>query len=210
MVAGRGNRDLFASLGATVLIEGGQTMNPSAEEILEGVSQAAAQSVVILPNNKNIILAAEQVARLADREVLVLPTRSLQAGLSALVGFEPTVSGPENVARMKESLSGLATAEVTRAVRDSRLDGLAIRKGDYLGLVDGQVVIAARDLARVVEEVADRLIDPEKEVLTVLLGDDGRAEAEASVALLRERYPDVEIEVYDGGQPHYPLLLSAE
>lgn len=210
VVAGQGNRDLFRSLGASVLIDGGQTMNPSAEEILAGVRRTAAHSVVILPNNKNIILAAEQVAHLTDRDVLVLPTRSLQAGLTALVSFDATVSGEENVARMEEAVSGLRTAEVTRAVRDSRLDGLSIREGDYLGLVDGQVVIAARDLARVVEEVADRLVDPGKEVLTVLLGDDGRAEAEACVALLQERYPDLEVEVYEGGQPHYPLLLSAE
>ena len=128
-----------------------------------------------------------------------------------MVGFDPKLSGAENVVRMEAAIAQLSTAEVTRAVRDSTVDGLQIRQGEFIGLVEEEVVAASPDLDRVLETVAERLIDGEKELVTVLVGvGEGSEGAKAAVARLRERYPDVEVEVYDGGQPLYQLLLSAE
>ena len=211
VVTGEGNRELFRSLGVSVVVEGGQSMNPSAEELLAAVERTSARSVVILPNNKNIILAAEQVSALIDRDVHVLPTRSLQAGLSALVGFDALTPAEENLRRMEEALTGLKTAEVTRAVRDSLLDGVRIREGEFLGLVDGRAVAASALLDPVVDAVTDQLIDPDKEIVTVLLGADAvREGADRCVSRIQERYPGIEVEVYEGGQSLYPLLLAAE
>lgn len=211
VVAGEGNRKLFASLGADFLVEGGQSMNPSAEELLQAVRRTTAPAVVILPNNRNIILAAEQIVGLTDKELHVVPTRSLQAGLSALVAYERGASGRENAAAMEEAQQGLSAGEVTWAVRDSCVDGFEIREGSFIGLVDERVVAAGGDFRTVVERVAERLIDGDREILTVLVGNTGLAgEAREVVESLRERYGEVDIEVHEGGQPLYPLLFSAE
>ncbi|GAB4242984.1 MAG: DAK2 domain-containing protein [Thermoleophilia bacterium] len=213
VVAGNGNKQLFGSLGATRIVEGGQSMNPSAEELLAAVEATTAPSVLILPNNKNVVLAAEQVARMTERPVRVIPTTSLQAGLAAMVLFDPEQNGEQNARSMCEALEYLRTAEITRAVRDSRFNGLDIEEGTFLGLVDGEMVVTDRQLDCVLAEVAERLIGPETEVLTVLVGDEasaGSIDLEATVEGLRERYPDLEVEVHAGGQPLYPLLLAAE
>lgn len=211
VVAGEGVKDLFASLGAGPLVQGGQSMNPSAEDFMRAISLTEAPGVVILPNNKNIIMAAEQVAGLAAKPVTVVPTRSIQAGLSAMVAFDRENSLEWNVEEMEAALSHVVTGEVTVAVRDSAVDGVDVTQGSFLGLVEGRVVASAPSLAQVALAVARELLGDGKELMTVLIGDGEVSSAAAEVATgLQEQFPDVEFEVHDGGQPLYPLLLSAE
>jgi DAK2 domain fusion protein YloV len=212
VVAGEGNRRLFRGLGARLLVEGGQSMNPSAEDLLAAVRQAATRDVIVLPNNGNIILTAEQIVGLDDKRVVrVVPARSMQAGLSALVTFDAARDGEKNAAAMEQALQNVATGGVTWAVRDSRVDGFDIRQGSFIGLVDERVVVADNDFRTVVEAVAERLVGGETEILTLLVGDTSLAdEARAVADELRDRYLEIEIEVHDGGQPLYPLLMSAE
>jgi uncharacterized protein len=212
VVVGEGNKELFRSLGAAIIVDGGQSMNPATEELLAAVRQAKAPGVIVLPNNRNIILTAEQIVALEeDHDVRVVRTRSILAGLSSLVAFDPTRPVDENAAAMQENLRAVSTGEVTWAVRDSCVDGFDIRQGSFIGLIDDRVVAAAEELDEVVEEVAERLLAEDKEVLTVLVGNTGAAEESRRVAArLRELHPEVEVEIHEGGQPLYPLLFSAE
>jgi DAK2 domain fusion protein YloV len=213
VVAGEGNRRLVESLGARGVVEGGQTMNPSTQELVDAIERCAAAEVVVLPNNPNVILAAEQAASVATRPVVVVASRSIPAGLAAMVAYDPDAGAAENAEAMARALANVRTGEVTSAVRDARADGVRIRKGDYLALLDGQVVAAVPAAEDAVREVAERLLSGGGDVLTVLRGDRDEAgslaldEALAAVALA---HPTVDIEVHDGGQPHYPVLLSAE
>jgi DAK2 domain fusion protein YloV len=211
VVAGEGNKTLFRNLGIDFIVDGGQSMNPSAEDLMRAVERAAAPSVVILPNNSNVIMTADQTAKLTEKEVLVVPTRSMQAGLTAAVAYDKRGAGADNVRAMRAALDGVITAQVTRAVRDSVVDGVQIKAQDFIGLVEDRVVIAEHELEPVVEKVVARLLDGGREVLTALLGDDPNADRITEVVdRLRARYPGVEIDVHRGGQPFYPLLLSAE
>jgi DAK2 domain fusion protein YloV len=211
VVAGEGNKALFRNLGVELIVDGGQSMNPSTEDLALAVESAKAPSVVILPNNSNVIMTADQTVKLTDREVLVVPTRSIQAGLTAAVAYDKRNPGAENARDMSAALENVVTAEVTRAVRDSSLDGVEIKAQDFIGLVGDRVVIASDDLEPVVEQVVARLLDGGREVLTVLLGNEESVHRAAEVVdHLRGRYPEVEIDVHEGGQPYYPLLLAAE
>ncbi|NLE74454.1 MAG: DAK2 domain-containing protein [Actinobacteria bacterium] len=213
VVAGEGNKELFVNLGATSLVEGGQTMNPSAEQLVQAVRRTTAPEVIILPNNKNIILAAEQIiGRVEGKAVLVLPTRSMLAGLSAMVIFDPHLSADTNAADMQEVLLGVASGEVTRAVRDSRIDDMDIREGAFIGLIDGKVMATGPALLEVAEAVAAHLVNDGSEVMTVLVGDgEDHQEADAVAASLAHRYAaSLQVDVHEGGQPLYPLLLSVE
>ncbi|MFH1834466.1 MAG: hypothetical protein ABH877_05525, partial [bacterium] len=211
VVAGEGNKVLFRNLGIGLVVDGGQSMNPSAEDLMRAIECAAAPSVVVLPNNSNIIMTAEQTARLAGREVHVVPTRSIQAGLTAAVAYDKRHPGVDNVRAMSSALDGVITAEVTRAVRDSLVDGVEIKEQDFIGLVEDKAVVASPDLEAVVKEVLVRLLDGGRETVTALLGEDEDSDrAGEIVGRLRGLHPGVEIEVHVGGQPFYPLLLSAE
>ncbi len=211
VVAGEGNKRLFQSMGAHLLVEGGQTMNPSAEELASALEAATADAVLILPNNSNVILAAEQARQMADREVHVVRTKSIQAGIMAMVAYDPESPAEINVEAMEDALDGLRTAEVTRAVRDSQLNGLQIREGQFLGLLDGELIVAEGEFEDAVTALVERLLEQPAEVLTVLLGESELGERPAAVLKgLAERYPDLEIEVHKGDQPHYPLLMAVE
>jgi DAK2 domain fusion protein YloV len=206
---GEGNRRLFESLGATRVIEGGQTMNPSTEEIVAAVDASPATEVIVLPNNSNVILTAEQAVALANKPLRVVPTRSVQAGLAAMIAYDAEQSAAENEAGMSRALDGVATGEITIASRDVTLDGIEVRKGEWLGLADGEAVASGQSFDSVAGAVAEHLLDGGREILTLLTG----AEEPQLAALLSEleaRHPEVEIEIHEGGQPHYPLLLSAE
>jgi DAK2 domain fusion protein YloV len=209
VVAGDGNRRLFESLGAASIVEGGQTMNPPAAALVAAAEATNADDVVLLPNNSNVVLTAEQAAQLAIRPVQVVPTRSLQEGLAALVAFNPERGAEENVDEMREAAAAVATAEVTTASRDADLDGLAVRKGEYLGILNGHAVAAGPGFAEVARQVADGLLAEPRDVLTLLAGD-GAPELNGLVDELSERHPELEIDLHEGGQPHYQLLLSAE
>ena len=211
VAAGEGNRRLFERLGAARVIEGGQSMNPSTADLLEAVEATgqAAEEAVLLPDNPNVVLAAGQAARLAGRPVEVVPTRSLQAGLAALVAFNPERSAEENAAEMNSALEGLATGEVTVASRDASVDGIAAREGEFLGLLDEKAVVAGPSFPEVARAVAEGLLAEPRDLLTLLTGKDAPP-LDSLLDELAESHPGLEIDVQEGGQPHYPLLLSAE
>jgi DAK2 domain fusion protein YloV len=209
VVAGEGNRRLFEDLGAALVIEGGQTMNPSTADLLEAVDSVTADEAVLLPNNKNVVMAAEQASRVAGKPVHVVPTESIPAGLAALVAFHGERSAAENAAAMQEALQGVGTGEVTVASRDSSLDGVVVREGEYLALLDGDAVAAGPSFDEVTRLLLDRLLAEPRDVLTVLTGEDAPP-LNGVLDELAERHPDLELDLHEGGQPHYPLLLSAE
>ena len=209
VVPGAGNRRLFESYGATRVIEGGQTMNPSTADILAAIEATPATEVLVLPNNSNVILSAEQAAKLAEKPVRVIPSRSVPAGLAAIVRYLPSLDAAENEASMLEALEQVATGEVTLASRDVELDGVAVRKGAWLGLADGSAVASSADFEDVACAVVDRLLGEGREVLTLLTGED-EPDLGDFLRRVQESHPGVELDVQPGGQPHYPLLLSAE
>jgi len=206
---GEGNRRLFMSLRATRVIEGGQTMNPSTEDIVAAVNATPATEVIVLPNNTNVILSAEQAVGLANKPVRVVSTRSVQAGLAAMIAYDPERTAAENESAMLSAQAGVATGEVTIASRDVTLDGIDVRKGAWLGLADGAAVASGQSFDAVAGAVAERLLGGGREILTLLTGVDEPALG-TLVSEIGARHPDVEIEIHAGGQPHYPLLLSAE
>jgi dihydroxyacetone kinase-like predicted kinase len=209
VVAGAGNRALFERSGATQIVEGGQSMNPSAAELVAAIERARAPSVFVLPNNSNVILAAEQAAALAQKDVRVVRTDSIPAGLAALVAFEGWRDAHENLAAMEEALASVATGSVTVASKDAQLNGMAIRKGNFLGLAGGEPVAQGQSFDDVARAVFDRLLAEPRAFVTLLTGAD-RPDVTKLVAALEQQHPGLELEVHEGGQPHYPLLISAE
>jgi uncharacterized protein len=209
VVAGDGNRKLFESLGATKIVEGGQTMNPSTAQLVEAVESTPAAEVVLLPNNSNVILSAEQAADLVDKPVTVVPTDSLPAGLAAMLAFDPGRPAAENAEAMNEVVGGVKTGEVTIASRDVEMNGVSVRKGAWLGLADGKAVAGGPDFDDVAAAVAERLLEEPRDVMTLLTGAD-EPELDRLLQRIQEAHPNLELDVQSGGQPHYPLLLSAE
>ena len=209
VVAGAGNVRLFRSLGASRIVEGGQSMNPSTAAILEAIDAAGAPEVVVLPNNPNVILSAEQAAEHAQKPVRVIPTRSIPAGIAAMVVYDGSRSADENAAEMEEAVAAVVTGAVTTASRDVDLNGLAVRKGAYLGLAEGEPIAGGPELEEVAETVVERLLAEPRSVLTILTGEDAPP-LNGLLDRISERHPDVEVDVQEGGQPHYHLLLSAE
>jgi DAK2 domain fusion protein YloV len=209
VVAGDGNRRLFESLGAGRVIEGGQTMNPSTQELHEAIESTSAAEAIVLPNNANVIMSAEQAARLASKPVRVIGTDSIQAGLAAMVVYDGQRSAEANVADMHEALEAVCTAAVTIASRDVEMNGLSVREGAYLGLVEGDAVAAGPSFDDVARAVVEQLLAEPRDVLTLLVGADAPELADLR-SFLEDEHPELELEVQHGGQPHYPLLLSAE
>jgi hypothetical protein len=213
VVAGAGNRKLFEGLAAHVgpisIVEGGQTMNPSTADLLRATQSLDAEEAIILPNNSNIVLAAEHAAANADRTVQVVPSTSIPAGLAAMVAFDGSRTAAENAAEMREAVASVATGEVTIASRDVQMNGIAITKGDWLGLTDGEPVAGGTDFADVAYTVVERLLSEPRELLTLLVGQDG-ADLDGVLDRIAEGHPGIEVDVQQGGQPHYHLLLAAE
>jgi uncharacterized protein len=209
VVVGEGNRQLFESLGATSFVEGGQTMNPSTADLVAAVERTGATEIVLLPNNSNVIMSARQAAELTTKPVDVVATDSIPAGLAAMVAFDPQRGAVENAGEMREILDAVSTGEITLASRDAKLNGLAVPKGSWLGLADGEAVAVGDDFATVVNDVVERLLSEPRGVLTLLRGADA-PDVDALVAEITARHPGLEVDVQNGGQPHYPLLLSAE
>jgi len=209
VVAGDGNRRLFESLGAERVIEGGQTMNPSTADLLAAVDATAADEVVLLPNNANVVLAAGQAARVAGKPVRVVPTESIPAGLAALVAFNGERSAEENETAMREAAAGVVTGEIAVASRDATANGVPVRNGEFLALLDGEALAAGAGFDEVARQLLDRLLAEPRDVLTLLRGE-GAPSLEGLLAELADAHPELELDVHEGGQPHYPLLLSAE
>jgi DAK2 domain fusion protein YloV len=213
VVAGEGNRLLFESLAEAVgpleVVEGGQTMNPSTADILRAVQSLDAEEGIILPNNSNIILAAEHAAAHADRNVEVVHADSIPAGLAAMVAFDGSRSAAENAEEMRKAAASVSTGEVTIASRDVQMNGIAIHKGDWLGLAAGEPVAGGADFDEVAYAVVEQLLNGPRELLTLLVGED-KAPLDGLLGRIATAHPAVEVDVQDGGQPHYHLLLSAE
>jgi uncharacterized protein len=213
VVAGEGNRRLFETLAEPVgtirVVAGGQTANPSTAELVAALEELDADQAVVLPNNRNVRLAAEHAAEQAGQPAKVVPTDSIPAGLAALVAYDGTKGAAENVRQMAAAAAAVATGEMTRASRDVELDGLAIRHGDWLGLADGEPVAGGADFAEVAFDVVTRLLAEPRGLLTLLTGAEPPP-LDGLVERLRSAHPELEVEVHEGGQPHYPLLLGAE
>ena len=209
--AGEGLAGVFRDLGADEIIEGGQTMNPSTEDILRAIEKTPAEIVFVLPNNKNIIMAAQAAAELASRTVVVIPSKTVPQGISALLSFDAAMEPEENEAAMTECLSGVMTMQITYAARDSDFDGFEIHAGDYLGLCDGALVGTTRDISELLNAMADKTAAEGKEFVNIFYGADIREDdAAQALSLFQSRMPDAEINLVSGGQPIYYYLISAE
>lgn len=209
---GEGINEIFTGLGVDYIIEGGQTMNPSTEDMLNAIEHVNAKTIFILPNNSNIILAANQAASLVeDKEIIVIPTKTVPQGITALINFIPDSTPEENAERMKEELANVKSGQVTYAVRDTVIDGKEIKQDDYMGIGDKEILAVGRDLEATVMELFDHLIDEDSAVVSIYYGADMSEDAaEAIGAKVEENYPDVEVEVHYGGQPIYYYVVSVE
>ena len=209
--AGAGLAGVFRDLGVDEIIEGGQTMNPSTEDILHAIEKTPAEIVFVLPNNKNIIMAAQAAAELASREVVVIPTKTVPQGISAMLSFDAAMEPSENEAAMTGCLSGVMTMQITYAARDSDFDGFDIHAGDYLGLCDGALAGTAREITTLLASLADKAAEAGKEFINIFYGADiQEPDAEAALELYRQHAPDAEVNLVSGGQPIYYYLISAE
>lgn len=211
IASGAGLAKLFKGLGATLILNGGQTMNPSTEDIVEAVKQTGAKKVIILPNNKNIFLAAQQAAKVATAKVAVVPSKTIAQGMTALLSFDSQASLSENQSRMTEELDSVKSGQITTAVRDSTIDGQEIKKGDYMAIVDGKIILtnAVRKTAAVA--MLKRMLSEDSEIVTIIYGADGNEEEANEIAAAAHQLDgDLEVEVHFGGQPVYPYLISVE
>ncbi|AIY05893.1 glycerone kinase [Planococcus sp. PAMC 21323] len=208
---GEGIAELLRSIGASYVIEGGQTMNPSTEDIVNAVKSIGAERVLILPNNKNIIMAAEQAAELLDIEAAVVPTTDVPQGMSALLAFNPVASVEDNQATMASASKHVKSGSVTFAVRDTSIDGVEIKKDDFMGISEGKIIVSDSKLEYVTEELAKKLVDSEAEIVTILYGEDTtEADAQKLGKFIESLNSDVEVEIHDGKQPLYPFILAVE
>ena len=211
VVAGPGFERVFHSIGLTAIVPGGQTMNPSTEELLAAVDAVDARQVILLPNNSNVILSARQVIGLSSKEVFVVPTESMPQGITALLGFNFEADFESNCEAMTEAAARIQTAEITTAIRTVRVGGVRVREGDFIGLVNGNLVIAGQDIEYVIRETLQRMSIEHYEIVTLYFGEGvTKQQAEDTARSIKEKYSHLEIEVVDGGQPHYAYVISAE
>lgn len=210
--AGEGIKDLFTSMGVTTVINGGQTMNPSTEDILAAVKEANAENVIILPNNKNILMAANQAAEVSeDANVCVVASKTIPQGLASLLSFDEAQTIEENQAAMTEQLLVVASGQITNAVRDTSIDGVEIKKDDYMGIIDGKILVSTADKQATTIETIGQMIDEDSEIVTLIFGEEAtEEEAEEISEAIEEQYPEVEVEVHNGQQPVYAYLISVE
>jgi hypothetical protein len=209
---GDGVNEIFRSLGVDYIIEGGQTMNPSTADILDAVDKVNADTIFVLPNNKNIILAANQAAELvAEKNLLVIPTKTIPQGITAVINFVPELSADENEQTMLEEIGKVKTGQVTYAVRDTVIDEKEIKKDDYMGIGDAGILSVGQDIAQVMEEMLAAMVDDSAELISVYYGSDvAEADAEALRETLEKKYASCDIEFQYGGQPIYYYVVSVE
>lgn len=210
--AGDGLTDIFRELGVDYLIEGGQTMNPSTEDMLNAIDKVNAKAVYILPNNKNIILAANQARDLTeDKKIIVVPTKTVPQGVTALISYVPEKSLEENTAEMEEAIARVKTGQITYAVRDTRIEENEIHEGDIMGIGDKGILAVGGNKEKVAEDTVDAMIFDDAEIISIYYGADASEEkAEELAAALEEKYPDCEVEINYGGQPIYYYIISVE
>ncbi len=211
VVAGSGFEKVFQGLGVSALVSGGQTMNPSTEELLEAVNTVTARQVIILPNNSNVILSARQVVNLTDKEIYIVPTDTLPRGIAALMVFNYESDFATNCQNMTEAANNTKTAEITTAVRSVQISGVRVREGDYIGLINGNLTVAGQDMEIVIRDILQRMYIDRYEIITLYYGEDITAQqAQETAKLIKAQYSHIEIEVINGGQPYYAYILSAE
>ncbi|QSB51397.1 DAK2 domain-containing protein [Leuconostoc falkenbergense] len=211
IAAGEGVAKLFKSLGVHTVISGGQTMNPSTADIVDAIKASGANQAVVLPNNSNIFMAAEQAVDLADVPVQVVKTRTVQQGLTAMMGYNPEAEASENANAMSDMIADVKSAQITQAVRDTTLNGVEIHNGDWMGIIDGDIQIVADTSEAAAEQSVEKMLDDDSEIVTIIFGAGTKEKAAnklaKSVSAIDE---DLEIEIHDGGQPLYPFLISVE
>lgn len=209
---GEGMNEVFRGLGVDYLIEGGQTMNPSTEDMLNAIEHVNAKTVFILPNNKNIIMAANQAVDLVeDKQIIVIPTKTIPQGITALVNYIPDHSAEENKEQMMAEIENVKTGQVTYAVRDTEIDGKTIKQNDFMGIGDKSILSVGTDLRATTLEMVDAMVDEDSAIVSIYFGSDSDEDsANELAATIEEKYPDVEVEVNDGGQPIYYYVISVE
>ena len=209
---GEGLNDIFRDLGVDHIIEGGQTMNPSTEDVLDAISKVNAETVFVFPNNKNIILAANQAAEIEEeKKVIVIPTKTIPQGISALISFDESATAEANQAGMEDAITAVKSGQVTYAVRDTSIDGKEIKTGDYMGIDDAGIQAVGQDITGVVKDLIGAMADEDSELLSIYYGSDVEEEkADALVEAVQAAYPDFEVETHAGGQPIYYYILSLE
>ncbi|NCC86711.1 MAG: DAK2 domain-containing protein [Clostridia bacterium] len=211
VAAGDGIAQLFSEIGVDVVVSGGQTMNPSTEDILKAVMATPAKTVFVLPNNKNIIMAAEQVIPLADRDVIVLQTKTIPQGISAMLSFDSDAEVTENHLTMSKAIEDVLSASVTFAARDSSVNGQQIKQGQILGMEEGKITVVDDDIVRTAYKVTRRMVKKHANVITILYGNDTTPEqADQLYKMISDKYPSLEVSIIDGGQPVYHFIISIE
>lgn len=211
IASGEGVAEIFKNLGATYVLSGGQTMNPSTQDIVDAIAKTKKDKVIILPNNKNIFLAADQAAEVCDVDAVVVPSKTIAQGMAAMLGFSKDADLEENKEAMTDELDTVISGQVTIAVRDTTIEGREIKKDDYMGIVDGNIVVTDPDRKEAAIEMVKAMLDEDSEVVTIIYGEDGnKEEAEAIETAVSELDEDLEIEIHEGNQPVYPYLISVE
>ncbi|WP_100408168.1 DAK2 domain-containing protein [Bacillus solitudinis] len=208
---GDGIEKLFKGMGAGVVIQGGQTMNPSTEDIVKAIEEVHAKKVFILPNNGNVIMAAEQAAKVVDAEAVVIPSKTVPQGLAALLAFNPSQSMNENIDAMAETMAGVKTGQITFAVRDTTIDGIEIKKDDYMGIAEKKIISSGAVMVDVAKDLLKSMLDEDSEIITILQGEDASDEqTEELSAYLEEEFADLEVDSHKGNQPLYSYIFSVE
>lgn len=211
VAAGDGVAELFKSIGVDYVLTGGQTMNPSTEDIVNAMDQVPANTYILLPNNKNIFMAASQAVEVSEADAKVIETRTIQQGLVAMLGFMENQSLDENIESMSEEVEHVVSGQITNAVRDTEINGLLIKKDDYMGIIDGDIKLCNKELYDVLKETIESMISEDSEVITLIYGEDiDEQTADEIVEKLEDEFDDYEIEVHNGDQPVYPFLISVE
>ena len=211
VAAGEGVHALFKSMGVSTIINGGQTMNPSTEDILKAIESTNAEKTIILPNNKNIFMAADQAAEVSDADVVVVASKTISQGLTAMLAFNESVDLETNKANMTAELENVVSGQITNAVRDTVIDGLAITKDDFMGIVDGKILTADKDRKAATIETLKKMITDDSEIVTIIFGEDSdENESKEIAAVIEAEYDFLEVEVQEGNQPVYSYLLSVE
>ncbi|MBR4026126.1 MAG: DAK2 domain-containing protein, partial [Lachnospiraceae bacterium] len=209
---GEGMNEIFKGLGVDYIIEGGQTMNPSTEDMLNAIEQVNADTIFILPNNKNIVMAANQAATLVeDKEIIVIPTKTIPQGIAAILNFIPDFSVEENTETMMAEIQNVKTGQVTYAVRDTEIDGHIIKENDYMGIGDKSILSVGTDLKETTIEMVSHMIDEDSAIVSIYYGSEATEQSAIILAeIIEEKFPEVEVEINEGGQPIYYYVISVE
>ena len=211
VASGNGIRKLFESEGVNRIISGGQTMNPSTQDIIDSIKKSGAKKAIVMPNNGNIIMAAKQAAEVSDIPVGIVPTKTISQGLTAMLSFDADDSLEDNVANMTDALDTVVSGEVTKANRDTTINEVEIHQDDYLGIIDGDIKVAETDIITAASSMVEKMLDEDSEIVTVMYGrDSNKKEAQELVEAVKEKHDDLEFEIHDGGQPVYNFLISVE